>query len=55
VAGGEVIELRHIERTLKLKIERRQVNWANAERSEHVVQNTLASRTLTRLPGEIFA
>jgi ATP-dependent RNA helicase RhlE len=55
VAGGEVIELRHIERTLKLKIERRQVDWANAGRSEHVVQNTLASRTLTRLPGEIFA
>ena len=25
------------------------------ERSEHVVQNTLASRTLTRLPGEVFA
>ena len=55
VAGGEVIELRHIERTLKLKIERKQVDWANAERSEHVVQNTLASRTLTRLPGEVFA
>jgi len=55
VAGGEVIELRHIERVLKLKIERKQVDWANAERSEHVVQNTLASRTLTRLPGEIFA
>ena len=55
VAGGEVIELRHIERALKLKIERKQVDWANAERSEHVVQNTLASRTLTRLPGEIFA
>ena len=55
VAGGEVIELRHIERVLKLKIERKQVDWANAQRSEHVVQNTLASRTLTRLPGEIFA
>jgi ATP-dependent RNA helicase RhlE len=55
VAGGEVIELRHIERVLKLKIERKQVDWANAERSEHVVQNTLASRTLTKLPGEVFA
>ena len=55
VAGGEVIELRHIERALKLKIERKQVDWANAERSEHVVQNTLASRTLTKLPGEVFA
>jgi ATP-dependent RNA helicase RhlE len=55
VAGAEVIELRNIERTLKLRIERKQVDWANAGRSEHVVQNTLASRTLTRLPGEVFA
>jgi ATP-dependent RNA helicase RhlE len=55
VAGAEVIELRHIERALKLRIERKQVDWNNAGRSEHVVQNTLVSRTLTRLPGEIFA
>ena len=55
VAGGEVIELRHIERALKLKIERKQIDWANAGRSEHVVQDTLPSRTLTRLPGEVFA
>jgi len=55
VAGAEVIELRHIERALKLRIERKQVDWANAERPEPVVQNTLASRTLTRLPGEVFA
>jgi ATP-dependent RNA helicase RhlE len=55
VAGAEVIELRHIERVLKLRVERKQVDWSNAQRSQHVVQNTLASRTLTRLPGEIFA
>jgi len=55
VAGAEVIELRHIERALKLQIERKQIDWTNAERSEHVVQNTLASRTLTKLPGEVFA
>ena len=55
VSGGEVIELRHIERALKLKIERKQIDWANAGRSEHVVENTLASRTLTSLPGEVFA
>jgi len=55
VAGAEVIELRHIERALKLRIERKQVDWANAGKSEHVVQNTLASRTLTKLPGEVFA
>jgi len=55
VAGAEVIELRHIERALKLQIERKQIDWAKAERTEPVVQNTLASRTLTKLPGEIFA
>jgi hypothetical protein len=55
VAGAEVIELRHIERALKLRIERKQVDWANAGKSEHIVENTLASRTLTRLPGEVFA
>jgi ATP-dependent RNA helicase RhlE len=55
VAGAEVIELRHIERALKLQIERKQIDWTNAERSEHVVENTLASRTLTKMPGEVFA
>ena len=55
VAGAEVIELRHIERALKLRIERKQVDWANAERPEPVVQNTLASRPLPRLPGEVVA
>lgn len=55
VAGGEVIELRHIERALKLRIERKQVDWSTAGRPVHVVQNTLASRTLTKLPGEVFA
>jgi ATP-dependent RNA helicase RhlE len=55
VSGGEVIELRHIERALKLKIERKQVDWSKTDRPMPVVQNTLASRTLTRLPGEVFA
>jgi ATP-dependent RNA helicase RhlE len=55
VAGAEVIELRHIERALKLKIERKQVDWSSTPRRESAVQNTLASRTLTKLPGEIFA
>jgi ATP-dependent RNA helicase RhlE len=55
VAGAEVIELRHIERTLKLKIERRQIDNAAPGRPTRVVQNTLASRTLTALPGEVFA
>src|ERR1700757_1621987 len=55
VAGAEVIELRHIERTLKLKIERKQFDGAAPGRPMRVVQNTLASRTLTALPGEVFA
>jgi ATP-dependent RNA helicase RhlE len=55
VAGAEVIELRHIERALKLKIERKQFDGAASVVSTRVVQNTLASRTLTALPGEVFA
>jgi ATP-dependent RNA helicase RhlE len=54
VAGAEVIELRQIERTLKLRIERKQAVPADVDRPRPIVQNTLASRTLTALPGEIF-
>lgn len=53
-AGAEVIELRLIERTLKLKIERTQMTTATDAPPRRVVQNTLASRTLTALPGEVF-
>jgi len=52
--GAEVLELRHIERTLKLKIERLQSGTPPAEPSRRMIQNTLASRTLTALPGEVF-
>jgi ATP-dependent RNA helicase RhlE len=55
VAGAEVVELRQIERTLKLRIERRQFDSGASVPSRRVIQNTLASRTLTALPGEIFA
>lgn len=55
VAGAEVIELRQIERALKLKIERKRFDSATSVVSTRVVQNTLASRTLTALPGEVFA
>jgi ATP-dependent RNA helicase RhlE len=54
VAGAEVIELRSIERALKLRIERRQMDAAGVEQPKRLVQNTLASRTLTALPGEVF-
>jgi len=54
VAGAEVVELRQIERALKLRIERRQMDASSVEQPRRVVQNTLASRTLTALPGEVF-
>jgi ATP-dependent RNA helicase RhlE len=55
VAGADLLALRHIERTLKLRIERKQIQRDEAsERLRPQVQNTLASRTLTRLPGEVF-
>jgi ATP-dependent RNA helicase RhlE len=53
-AGGELLELRQIERTLKLKMERLQPDTATAGPPKRVIQNTLASRTLTALPGEVF-
>ncbi len=56
VTGAEVLDLRNIERTLKLRIERKQVNVSASfnELPKRFIQNTLASRTLTRLPGEVF-
>ena len=53
-AGVEVVELRNIERTLKLRIERMQMDPSGAPQPKRHIQNTLASRTLTRLPGEVF-
>ncbi len=52
-AGAEVMELRQIERALKLKIERL-TGTAGAGEPRTPIQNTLASRTLTALPGEVF-
>jgi len=52
--GGEAIELRQIERTLKLRIERKQLDGSAPAQPKKLIQNTLASRTLTALPGEIF-
>jgi len=55
VTGAEVLELRNIERTLKLRIERKQVDASSTnDQPKRFVQNTLASRTLTALPGEVF-
>jgi len=53
VSGAEVLELRSIERVLKLSIVRRKI----APGSPVPVSrgNTLTSRTLTKMPGEYFA
>jgi len=53
-AGAEVLELRQIERTLKLKMDRRQTEMATDAPPRRMIQNTLSSRTLTALPGEVF-
>jgi len=54
VAGAEVLELRRIERTLQLRIERMELDPSVPTRSRRVTQNSLATRTLTALPGEVF-
>ena len=53
-AGAEVLELRQIEQTLKLKMERLQTDTTPAAPPRRMNRNTLASRTLTALPGEVF-
>jgi len=54
VAGAEVLELRQIERALKLRIERKELQASGIEQPVRLVQNTLPTRTLTALPGEVF-
>jgi ATP-dependent RNA helicase RhlE len=54
VTGVEVLELRNIERALKLRIARKQLDGSTATQPRRIVENTLASRTLTALPGEVF-
>jgi ATP-dependent RNA helicase RhlE len=54
VTATEIADLRSIERTLQLRIERKQFDGASSDMPRRVVQNTLESRTLTALPGEVF-
>src|SRR5712672_3113902 len=54
VAGVEVMELRQIERALQLRIERKQVDESANDRPKRIVENTLPTRTLSALPGEVF-
>jgi ATP-dependent RNA helicase RhlE len=53
-AGSEILELRDIERALQLRIKRMQVEPAAQNAPKRIILNTLASRTLTALPGEVF-
>ncbi len=53
ISGAEVFELRSIERALKLRISRKEI--APGEMTVRKTRNTLASRTLTAMPGEVFA
>jgi hypothetical protein len=52
VSGAEVIELTRMERTLKLRMQRRKLGGGVPAARER--KNTLETRTLTRLPGEVF-
>ncbi|MFZ0792726.1 MAG: DEAD/DEAH box helicase [Candidatus Korobacteraceae bacterium] len=54
VSGAEIGELRSIERALKLKIVRKQFN-ASGRVSGPAIQNTLQTRTLSRMKGEVFS
>jgi ATP-dependent RNA helicase RhlE len=53
VAGAEVAELRSIERALKLKILRKRVTGSRV--AAPPVQNSLSTRTLSRMAGEVFS
>jgi ATP-dependent RNA helicase RhlE len=53
VSGAEVFELRSIERALSLRIRRR--DFVPGDAVPRKTRNTLTSRTLTAMPGEIFA
>src|ERR1700690_1074015 len=54
VAGAEVLELRQIERTLKLRIERPEIESSEYDRPEPLLQTPMESRTLIKLPVEVF-
>jgi ATP-dependent RNA helicase RhlE len=53
-AGAELLELRQIERTLKLKMQRLQTDTNHTPSPRRITRKPLASRTLTALPGEVF-
>ena len=54
VSGAEIGELRSMERALKLKIARKQIN-PSGRIAARAIHNTLPTRTLSPMPGEIFS
>ena len=54
VSGAEIGELRSMERSLKLKMVRRQVD-GGTQAQQRAIQNTLRTRTLSRMAGEVFS
>jgi ATP-dependent RNA helicase RhlE len=54
VAGAEILDLRRIERALKLNMKRSQMDPDAPVGRGVVIKNTLASRRITALPGEVF-
>jgi len=55
VSGAEVSELRSIERALKLRIARRKMHELESDVPVRKVQNTLSSRSLFAMTGEVFS
>jgi ATP-dependent RNA helicase RhlE len=55
VSGAEIGELRSIERALKLKIVRKRLDRANGVAPVHEMKNSLPTRTLSRMAGEVFS
>ena len=52
VTGAEVFELKRFEKILKLRIERRKLDLTKVPASRS--RDSLKTRTITRLPGEVF-
>ncbi len=55
VSPGESVELRNIEKVLKLRIRREDIHTGISTERSTRPRNTLPTRTLQALPGEIFA
>ncbi|HLH07206.1 MAG TPA: DEAD/DEAH box helicase [Terriglobales bacterium] len=55
VSSAEMLELKNIEKALKLRLERKRMDRERLAVKGAARVNTLASRTLAAMPGEVFA